>query len=255
MKLFIGLGNPGREYAGHRHNVGFMALDEIAQRHNFAPWRKKFQGEVAEGALDGEKTLLIKPQTYMNESGRSVSAAAQFYKVAPGDVVVFHDELDLAPGKLKVKTGGGAAGHNGLRSITQHIGAEFVRVRIGIGHPGHKDRVHSYVLNDFAKADHDWLDLMLDEMARASGHLAKGDAARFMTEVARNRPQEKKAPKKSNKSDGKPAEADKPIAKKPTPERKLGKWDFAGKFAGLEGPMAEKLKGLVKRDDSSDDKN
>lgn len=253
MKLFIGLGNPGKQYAGQRHNVGFMALDEISRRHNFGPWRKKFQAEVAEGLLDGEKALLIKPQTYMNESGRSVGPAMQFYKLAPSDVIVFHDELDLAPGKLKVKTGGGAAGHNGLRSITQQIGADFVRVRIGIGHPGHKDRVHGYVLNDFAKADQQWLDTLLDEMARAAGYLAKEDAARFMTEVARNRPQEKKSkPTAIKEPSAKPQNTDTPTVKL---ERKLGKWDFAGKFSGLEGPMAEKLKGLVKRDDAPDDKD
>ncbi len=252
MKLFIGLGNPGNQYAGHRHNVGFMAVEEIARRHDFGPWRKKFQAEVSEGALDGEKTLLIKPQTYMNESGRSIGQAMQFFKLEPSDVVVFHDELDLAPGKLKVKTGGGAAGHNGLRSTTQQIGADFVRVRIGIGHPGHKDKVHHHVLGDFAKSDHKWLEPLLDEMARASGHLAKGDAARFMTEVARNRPQEKKPAAAKQPAAEKPIEAASPKVKL---ERKLGKWDFAGKFSGLEGPMADKLKGFVKRSDTPDDKD
>ncbi|MGI9405266.1 MAG: aminoacyl-tRNA hydrolase [Hyphomicrobiaceae bacterium] len=240
MKLLIGLGNPGSQHAGHRHNVGFMALDEIARRHNFAAWRKRFHGLVAEGAVDGVKVLLIKPQTYMNESGRSVGEAMRFFKLGPDDVYVFHDELDLAPGKLKVKTGGGAAGHNGLRSITQQIGADFHRVRIGIGHPGHKDRVHSYVLHDFAKADQVWLETLLDEMARAAGFLAGGDAPRFMTEVARNRTDQKTT--EPPKTEKKTAEA-KPAA---VQERKLAKWDFVEKAKRGEGAFAEKLKSLLK---------
>jgi PTH1 family peptidyl-tRNA hydrolase len=148
MQLWVGLGNPGANYALHRHNVGFMAVDVIAQMHGFSPWTKKFQGWVSEGRIGSEKVLLLKPETFMNESGRSIRAAVDFYKLAPEDVTVFHDELDLAPMKVKVKRGGGTAGHNGLRSTDAHIGPDFRRVRLGIGHPGHKDRVHGYVLSN-----------------------------------------------------------------------------------------------------------
>ncbi len=185
MKLFVGLGNPGEKYARHRHNVGFMAVERIGEAHGFSPWRRRFQGEASEGSIGGERVLLLKPLTYMNESGRAVGEAARFLKIDPADIIVFHDELDLAPGKVKVKTGGGNAGHNGLRSISAHIGNEFVRVRIGIGHPGSKDAVVPYVLHDFAKADQEWLDPLLDAIAKASGRLAAGDSARFLTDVAR----------------------------------------------------------------------
>jgi PTH1 family peptidyl-tRNA hydrolase len=161
VRLFVGLGNPGGKYARNRHNVGFMALDRIAQDHGFAPWRAKFQADVAEGRLGHDKVVLLKPRTFMNLSGQAVGEAMRFYKLSPADVTVFHDEIDLAPGKLRVKQGGGHAGHNGLRSIHAHIGADYGRVRIGVGHPGHKDRVAAYVLNDFAKADEDWLDDLL----------------------------------------------------------------------------------------------
>ena len=150
MKLLTGLGNPGAQYAGHRHNIGFMALDRIAGDHGFSPWRAKFQGEIAEGRFGSEKVVLLKPGTFMNESGRAVRAAVDFHKLDASDVVVFHDELDLAPGKVRLKTGGGHAGHNGLRSIHAHLGPDYDRVRLGIGHPGHKDRVAGYVLHDFA---------------------------------------------------------------------------------------------------------
>lgn len=185
MKLFVGLGNPGEKYARHRHNVGFMAVERIAERHRFGPWKRKFSGLAADGEIGGEKVLLLKPDTYMNESGRAVGEAARFLKIGIADVVAFHDELDLAPGKLKVKTGGGNAGHNGLRSITQHVGNEFVRVRIGIGHPGSKELVHGYVLHDFARADEAWLAPTLDAIADAADRLAAGDPERFLTDVAR----------------------------------------------------------------------
>ena len=185
MILFVGLGNPGGKYAANRHNIGFMALDRIAADHGFAPWKSKFQGELTEGTLGGEKVLLLKPTTFMNLSGQSVGEAMRFYKLTPGDVTVFHDELDLAPGKLRVKLGGGHAGHNGLRSIHQHIGAEYARVRLGIGHPGHKDRVAPYVLSDFAKADQDWLDDLLRGISDGAPELASGDAPRFITALAR----------------------------------------------------------------------
>ncbi len=185
MKLLVGLGNPGAKYAKNRHNVGFLAIDAIASRHHFAPWRKRFQGETAEGQLAGEKCLLLKPTTYMNESGRSVGEAARFYKLDLDDIIVFHDELDLAPGKIRVKVGGGNAGHNGLRSISSHLGNDYTRVRIGIGHPGRKDIVHRYVLSDFAKADAAWLEPLIDGIADAASHLGSDDAANFMNDVAR----------------------------------------------------------------------
>ena len=184
MKLFVGLGNPGAKYARHRHNIGFMAVDEIASDHGFGPWKAKFQGQVTEGRLGADKVLLLKPETFMNKSGQSVQAAMQFYKLEPGDVTVFHDELDLAPGKCRVKQGGGHAGHNGLRSIHGHIGEAYGRVRLGIGHPGHKDKVPGYVLHDFAKADEAWLDDLLRGIADGAPHLADGDSGKFMNAVA-----------------------------------------------------------------------
>lgn len=184
MKLFVGLGNPGPKYAGNRHNIGFMALDRIAGDHGFGPWRKAFKAEVSEGRLGSEKMLLLKPMTFMNLSGEAVRAALDFYKMTPADVVVFHDELDLAPGKCRVKQGGGHAGHNGLRSIHAHIGEAYGRVRLGIGHPGHKDAVAAYVLHDFAKADQDWLDDLLRGISDGATSLAAGDSAKFMNAVA-----------------------------------------------------------------------
>lgn len=184
MQLFVGLGNPGAKYAGNRHNIGFMAVEAIASAHGFGPWRAKFQGLVSEGMLGGEKVILLKPETFMNLSGQSVGEAARFYKIAPEAVTVFHDELDLAPGKLRVKRGGGHAGHNGLRSIIAHIGAEFQRVRLGIGHPGHKDRVAAYVLQDFARAEAGWLDDLLRGIAEGAPWLARGKPDRFQTAVA-----------------------------------------------------------------------
>jgi peptidyl-tRNA hydrolase, PTH1 family len=184
MKLFVGLGNPGAQYAKNRHNIGFMALDRIAEDHGFGPWKSRFHGEMTEGRLGADKVLLLKPGTFMNRSGQSVQAAMQFYKLEPGDVTVFHDELDLAPGKCRVKQGGGHAGHNGLRSIHGHIGDAYGRVRLGIGHPGHKDKVAGYVLHDFAKADEAWLDDLLRGISDGAGHLADGDSGKFMNAVA-----------------------------------------------------------------------
>ena len=207
MKLLVGLGNPGSKYARNRHNVGFMAVERIAEKHRFGPWKRKFSGLAADGEIAGEKVLLLKPDTDMNESGRSVGEAVRFLKIAEGEIVAFHDELDLAPGKIKVKTGGGNAGHNGLRSITQHVGNEFVRVRIGIGHPGAKELVHGYVLHDFARADEAWLETLLDAMSDAAGRLATGDPARFLTDVARviqseDDPKPKPAPTPPSKPPG-----------------------------------------------------
>lgn len=195
MRLFVGLGNPGARYAMNRHNVGFMAVDRIAADHGFAPWRAKFQGEVGEGRLGTERVVLLKPMTFMNLSGQSVGEAMRFFKLEPADITVFHDELDLSPGKCRVKEGGGHAGHNGLRSLHQHIGDAYVRVRIGIGHPGHKDRVSAYVLSDFAKADQDWLDDVLRGISDGAPALAEGAAARFMNAVAlRTAPPRSSAP-------------------------------------------------------------
>lgn len=184
MRLFVGLGNPGAKYARNRHNIGYMAVDRIAEVHGFSPWRAKFQGQLCEGRLGREKVLLLKPETFMNLSGQSVGEAMRFYKLTPADVIVFHDELDLAPGKARVKQGGGHAGHNGLRSLHAHIGDDYARVRLGIGHPGHKDRVAAYVLGDFSKADQDWLAPLLDGIGDGAPALAEGDNGRFMNAVA-----------------------------------------------------------------------
>ncbi|KGB83549.1 peptidyl-tRNA hydrolase [Rhodovulum sp. NI22] len=210
MRLFVGLGNPGAKYAGNRHNIGFMAVDRIAADYGFAPWRAKFQGQMAEGRLGSEKVLLLKPETFMNRSGQSVGEAMRFYKLTPGDITVFHDELDLAPGKCRVKQGGGHAGHNGLRSIHEHIGEAYGRVRLGIGHPGHKDRVAGYVLSDFAKADQVWLDDLLRGLSDGAPALAAGDTGRFLNAVAL-----RVAPPRSSKTE--------PAAKPespPAPEKK-----------------------------------
>jgi len=185
MKLFVGLGNPGKGYARHRHNVGFMALERIAQRHGLGPWKKRYHGLVAEGPIGGRRVMLLMPQTFMNDSGQAVGEAQRYLKIDEGDIYVFHDEIDLAPAKLRVKVGGGNAGHNGLRSISAHVGNEYARVRIGVGHPGSKDAVVHYVLHDFSKADQEWLEPMLDAIAEAAGRLAAGDEARFLTDVAR----------------------------------------------------------------------
>ena len=184
MLLLVGLGNPGRDYAGHRHNIGFMALDRMAGIHGFAPFREKFQGELSQGEVAGERALAFRPLTYMNESGRSVAAAAGFFKIEPEDILVVHDEIDLAAGKLRVKRGGGHAGHNGLRSIHAHIGGEYRRLRFGIGHPGDKDKVTGHVLKNFAKAEQSWLEPMLDAVADHFGLLVDGDDSAFMSKLA-----------------------------------------------------------------------
>ena len=185
VQIWVGLGNPGAQYAMHRHNVGFMAVDAIAATHNCEPAKKSFRGWAQQGRIGGTRILLLKPETFMNESGRAVRAAMDFFKKDVGDITVFHDELDLAPFKVKVKTGGGTAGHNGLRSTEAHVGNAFRRVRIGIGHPGHKDRVTGHVLGNYAKAETDHLADMLGAIAAEAEWLAEGDDARFMSEVAR----------------------------------------------------------------------
>ncbi len=184
MKLIVGLGNPGGKYARNRHNIGFMALDRIAEEHHFPAWRVKHQGQVSEGRFGADRAVLLKPETFMNNSGQSVQAALRFYKLEPADVIVLHDEIDLAPGKVKCKRGGGHAGHNGLRSLHAHIGPDYDRVRLGVGHPGHKDAVPGYVLRDFPKADEAWLDDLLRGIGEGAPHLAAGDTGRFMNAVA-----------------------------------------------------------------------
>lgn len=184
MKLIVGLGNPGTKYAGNRHNIGFMALDRIASDHGFGPWRSKFQGQVSEGRLGSDKVILLKPETFMNLSGQSVGEAMRFHKLEPADVIVFHDEIDLAPAKVRVKTGGGHAGHNGLRSIHSHLGPEYDRVRLGVGHPGHKDAVPGFVLRDFAKADQDWLDDVLRGISDGIEKLVGDESGKFLNAVA-----------------------------------------------------------------------
>jgi peptidyl-tRNA hydrolase, PTH1 family len=183
MLLFVGLGNPGAKHAGNRHNVGFMVLEALAKRHGFPPWRRRFQGIASEATLGGERVQLLLPGTFMNESGRAVAEAMHFYKLGLSDVVVFHDELDLPPGKVRVKTGGGVAGHNGLRSITAHVGNDYRRVRIGIGHPGVKEMVHGYVLSDFAKSDQAWVEALTDIVADNAELLARHQDASFQNKV------------------------------------------------------------------------
>jgi PTH1 family peptidyl-tRNA hydrolase len=183
MRLFVGLGNPGTKYALNRHNIGFMAVDEIARRHGFAPWRRRFQGMTSEGTLDQEKVVLLRPETFMNESGRAVQEAANFFKLGIDDIVVFQDELELPPAKVRVKIGGGIAGHNGLRSISAHIGNDYRRVRLGIGHPGVKELVHGYVLSDFAKSDRPWVEALCAVMADNAGLLASGKDSTFQNKV------------------------------------------------------------------------
>lgn len=227
MQIFVGLGNPGSKYAGNRHNIGFMVLDEIARDHGFTPWKSQFQGQVASGNLGSEKVLLLKPSTFMNLSGQAVGEAMRFYKLTPDDVTVFHDELDLAPSKVRVKQGSGHAGHNGLRSIHQHIGEHYRRVRLGIGHPGHKDRVAGYVLSDFAKAEADWLDDVTRGCADGAKELAAGDGPRFLNTVSL-----RTAPARSSKSI-KPAEVTKTkVVKEPVEDTRSAMQKLADRFRG-----------------------
>lgn len=235
MLIIAGLGNPGGKYAGHRHNVGFMAADEIVRRYSFGPWKNKHKAETSEGVLNGQKVLVVKPQTYMNESGQSIGAILKFYKLPLSNLVVLYDELDLAPGKLRVKTGGGAGGHNGIRSIDAHCGKDYRRVRIGIGHPGHKDRVTAHVLGDFSKADEDWLEPLLEAIADNAGELVdpkKGDT-NFMNKVAlATGNDDRKAEKKA-----------KPIKKQQSHIHQARQSAPKPKTPGT-GPMAEMLKKL-----------
>jgi peptidyl-tRNA hydrolase, PTH1 family len=204
MKLLVGLGNPGEKYARHRHNIGFMALERVAERHRAPAWRSKFHGQLSEVELGGERVLLLRPMTFMNESGRAVADAARFHKIPPADIIVLHDELDLAPFKVRVKLGGGVAGHNGLRSIDACLGTrDFRRVRLGIGHPGDKERVLGHVLGDFAKAEREPLDALLEAVAEAAPLLAAGDESGFMNKVAvLTRPPKAPPEPESNRSTG-----------------------------------------------------
>jgi PTH1 family peptidyl-tRNA hydrolase len=183
MRLLVGLGNPGERYAGNRHNIGFLTLQQIAKRHGIGPWRRRFQGVACEGPIGGERALLLLPGTFMNESGRAVAEAAHFYKLPLGDVTVFHDEIDLPPAKVRVKIGGGIAGHNGLRSISEHIGNDYRRVRIGVGHPGSKDKVQHYVLSDFAKSERGWVEALLAILAENTELIVRGEDASFANKV------------------------------------------------------------------------
>ena len=183
MRLFVGLGNPGAKYAANRHNIGFAVVEEIARRHGFAPWRRRFQGETAEGTLDRERVVLLKPLTFMNDSGRAVQEAANFFKLPAGEITVFQDELELPPAKVRVKVGGGIAGHNGLRSITAHIGNDYRRVRIGIGHPGIKELVHGYVLSDFARGERPLVEALVEAIADNAALLATGHDSTFQNKV------------------------------------------------------------------------
>jgi PTH1 family peptidyl-tRNA hydrolase len=209
MILLVGLGNPGAKYAHNRHNIGFMAMDQIAADHGFSPWRSKFQGQIADGRIGPEKVTLLKPETFMNLSGQSVGEAMRYLKLPPDNVIVFHDEIDLAPGKVRLKTGGGHAGHNGLRSIHGHIGPDYDRVRMGVGHPGHKEAVPGYVLRDFPKADAEWLDDELRGIGDGIAHLIAGDGPKFLNAIAL-----RVAPARSSKTAAKP----KPAAPAPEPE-------------------------------------
>ncbi|MEJ0097446.1 MAG: aminoacyl-tRNA hydrolase [Bauldia sp.] len=228
MLLLVGLGNPGPEYARNRHNVGFVAVDAIHRRHGFQPWRRRFQGEVAEGTLAGEKVLLLKPQTFMNESGRSVQEAARFYKLEPKDILVIHDEVDLPPGKTRMKVGGGAAGHNGLRSIDASIGDAYRRLRVGIGHPGVKAAVPHYVLHDFPKEDAEWLVPLIDTIADNAPLLAEGKDNTFA-----NRLHAAGEPEKKPKAEKSPAAKPPKAAAAPAPDA-----------PPTEGPLARNLKKL-----------
>jgi PTH1 family peptidyl-tRNA hydrolase len=183
MRLVVGLGNPGARYAGNRHNIGFMAAEAIARRHGFGPWRKRFQGVVSEGTIGTQKVILLLPGTFMNESGRAVAEAANFYKLGVDDIIVLHDEIELSPAKLRVKVGGGIAGHNGLRSISAHVGNEYKRVRLGVGHPGDRDLVHNHVLSDFAKSEKEWVAALCDIVADNAELLAKGEDSSFQNKV------------------------------------------------------------------------
>ena len=240
MLLLVGLGNPGDKYRKNRHNIGFMAVDEIIRRHDFSAPRKRFQSTLCEGRIGRHKVLALKPRTFMNESGRAVGQAMRFYKLTAGDVIVLYDELDLAFGKVKVKTGGGAAGHNGIRSIASHIGPDFIRVRLGIGHPGDKARVTGHVQGDFARSEETALDALLGAVADRIGRLADGDAPRFMSDVALTL-----APSHNNAE--KRSAPEKPLSEN-TPDTARTAAKPATTGTTTEGPLADALRALKKED-------
>jgi PTH1 family peptidyl-tRNA hydrolase len=238
MLIIAGLGNPGQKYAGNRHNIGFMAVDAIHRKHPFSPWARKFKGEISEGELAGEKVLLIKPQTFMNLSGEAVGEAMRFYKLEPKDIVAIYDELDLAPGKARIKTGGGHGGHNGIKSLDAHCGREYRRLRLGIGHPGVKELVHNHVLGDFSKADSTWLEPLLDELAIHAPMLVKGEDSQLMNKLAL--------------ATGAQAEEKPKAEKKPAAQSHIrqARNHAQPKILPASGPMAEMLKKLLgKKDD------
>lgn len=256
MKLIVGLGNPGAKYEGNRHNIGFMAVDEIHRRHSaFQPWRARFQGQVSEGRLGTQKVLLLKPSTYMNESGRAVGEAMRFFKIAPEDIVVLYDELDLPPAKFRMKQGGGHGGHNGLRSITAHIGENYRRLRLGIGHPGDKKLVSNYVLGDFAKADRNWLEPLLAQVADNADLLAEGKDSQFANKLTLALEPEK-AQRKGKADTGTPASqkhvdpgkgADAPQKPKGQSHIRQARQQQPAKLP-KSGPMADMLKKLLGKD-------
>lgn len=237
MKIIAGLGNPGPKYAANRHNIGFMAVDALHRKHPFGPWSKKFKAEISEGEIAGEKVLLMKPQTFMNLSGEAVGEAMRFYKLGPGDIIAIHDELDLPAGKVKLKTGGGHGGHNGLKSLDAHCGRDYKRLRLGIGHPGAKELVHNHVLGDFAKVDQGWLDELMDDIAINAELLFDGDGSKFMNKLA---PQSPKAEKK----EGPAPKASAPKAQSHIHQARNHKPDLPA-----TGPMAEMLKRMFSKKD------
>lgn len=245
MIIIAGLGNPGAQYAGNRHNIGFMAIDAIYRKHSFAPWSKKFKALISEGEIGGEKALLMKPQTFMNLSGEAVGEAMRFYKLGPGDIIAIHDELDLPAGKVRLKTGGGHGGHNGLKSLDAHCGKDYRRVRLGIGHPGSKEQVHNHVLGDFAKSDHIWLDPLLDDIALNADLLSEGDGSKFMNKFAPPTPAKPEKPAKLDTA-AKVAKEDKPAPKAQSHIRQA-----RGQKTELPttGPMADMLKRMFGKKD------
>ncbi len=248
MKLLVGLGNPGKKYTGNRHNIGFMAVEEIARAHGFAPWRSRFKGEVSEGLINSKKCLLLKPHTYMNLSGDAVHEAAQFYKIPNQDIIVLHDEIDLAPGKIKVKSGGGNAGHNGLKSISQHMDNDYIRVRLGVGRPADKGDVANYVLRDFAKAEADWLDDLLRAVARHAGYLIDDDNSGFMSHVGQDL-----RPSGNEKSDQNPDKSEeKPRGKQARVDDKTAGKESRGASTDKKGALGAALAKWLKKGDGQD---
>lgn len=233
MIILAGLGNPGAQYQKNRHNIGFMAVDAIQRRHAFSPWAKKFKGEISEGTLAGEKVMLIKPQTFMNLSGESVGEAMRFYKLGPEDIVAIYDELDLMPGKARIKTGGGHGGHNGIKSLDAHCGLNYRRLRLGIGHPGDKSKVHNHVLGDFAKSDAEWLDPLLEALADNADMLVRGEDSQLMNKLA--------LATGAKAEDEKPAKAPKAAPSGQSHIRQARNFNQPKKLPET-GPMAEMLK-------------